>query len=62
MMRIAQPGGAGTTAFTYLSTIFVGSIVAANLMGTKVIPFFTIGALSSPDRIGGSSSFPSPFW
>jgi uncharacterized integral membrane protein (TIGR00697 family) len=52
MMRIAQPGGAGTTAFTYLSTIVVGSIVAANLMGTKVIPFFTIGGFEFTGSVG----------
>lgn len=39
-------------AYTYLSTIFVGSIVAANLMGTKVIPFFRIGEMQFTGSVG----------
>ena len=39
-------------AYTYLSTLFVGSIVAANLMGTKVIPFFTIAGFEFTGSVG----------
>ncbi len=39
-------------AYTYLSALFVGSIVAANLMGTKVIPFFTIGGFEFTGSVG----------
>lgn len=41
-----------SSAYTYLSVLFVGTIVAANLMGTKVIPFFTIGGLQFTGSVG----------
>ena len=52
MIEISRPGTARPAAYTYLSTLFVGSIVAANLMGTKVIPFFTIGNLEFTGSVG----------
>jgi len=42
----------GTRAYIILATVFAGSIVAANLMGTKVIPFFTIGTLQFTGSVG----------
>lgn len=39
-------------AYTYLSVLFVGTIVAANLMGTKVIPFFTIAGFEFTGSVG----------
>lgn len=34
---------ASMRSYAILATLFAGTVVAANLMGTKVIPFFTIG-------------------
>jgi queuosine precursor transporter len=45
----ARPQG---RAFTYLAVFFVGTIVAANLMGTKVIPFFTIAGFQFTGSVG----------
>ncbi|MDA3948123.1 MAG: queuosine precursor transporter [Spirochaeta sp.] len=39
-------------AYTYLAALFVGTIVAANLMGTKVIPFFTIAGFEFTASVG----------
>lgn len=52
MIAFDRPGTPRPSAYTYLSTLFVGSIVAANLMGTKVIPFFTIGSLEFTGSVG----------
>lgn len=35
-----------------MATLFAGSIVAANLMGTKVIPFFTIAGFQFTGSVG----------
>jgi hypothetical protein len=35
-----------------MATLFAGSIVAANLMGTKVIPFFSIGGFQFTGSVG----------
>ncbi len=43
------PQGRG---YTYLSAFFVGTIVAANLMGTKVIPFFTVAGFEFTGSVG----------
>lgn len=45
-------GRPAAPAYTYLSALFIGSIVAANLMGTKVIPFFTIGGFTFTGSVG----------
>lgn len=42
----------GIRAYIILASIFTGSIVAANLMGTKVIPFFTIGRFEFTGSVG----------
>lgn len=39
-------------AYTYLAALFVGTMVAANLMGTKVIPFFTIRGFQFTGSVG----------
>ena len=52
MVSLEDNNGARPATYTYLSTLFVGSIVAANLMGTKVIPFFTIGGFEFTGSVG----------
>ncbi|MEX2443901.1 MAG: queuosine precursor transporter [Alkalispirochaeta sp.] len=52
MISIERSNSPRPAAYTYLSTLFVGSIVAANLMGTKVIPFFTIGGFEFTGSVG----------
>jgi hypothetical protein len=52
MSDTSQAGAEGSRAYTYLAALFVGSIVAANLMGTKVIPFFTIGEFTFTGSVG----------
>lgn len=42
----------GARAYVILGAIFTGSIVAANLMGTKVIPFFSIGGFEFTGSVG----------
>jgi uncharacterized integral membrane protein (TIGR00697 family) len=39
-------------AYIILASIFTGAIVAANLMGTKVIPFFRIGGFQFTGSVG----------
>ncbi len=39
-------------SYAILSCLFAGTIVAANLMGTKVIPFFTIGSFQLAGSVG----------
>ena len=39
-------------SYAILSCLFAGTIVAANLMGTKVIPFFTIGSYQFTGSVG----------
>ena len=39
-------------SYAILSCLFAGTIVAANLMGTKVIPFFTIGTYQLTGSVG----------
>ncbi|MEE8440913.1 MAG: queuosine precursor transporter [Spirochaetia bacterium] len=39
-------------SYAILSCLFAGTIVAANLMGTKVIPFFTIGSFQLTGSVG----------
>ena len=39
-------------SYAILSCLFAGTIVAANLMGTKVIPFFTIGSYQFAASVG----------
>ncbi len=41
-----------SAAYIMLASVFTGSIVAANLMGTKVIPFFTIGGFEFSGSVG----------
>ena len=52
MADIERPGGPRLRSYTYLSALFIGSIVAVNLMGTKVIPFFTIGDFQFAGSVG----------
>lgn len=52
MMELTDRGGPRPAAYTYLSALFVGSIVAANLIGAKVIPFFTIGGFQFTGSVG----------
>lgn len=42
----------GARAYIILATLFTGAIVAANLMGTKVIPFFTIAGFQFTGSVG----------
>ena len=42
----------GVRPYIILASIFTGAIVAANLMGTKVIPFFTIGGFEFTGSVG----------
>ncbi|MFW5684754.1 MAG: queuosine precursor transporter [Spirochaetota bacterium] len=42
----------GMRAYIVLASIFTGAIVAANLMGTKVIPFFSIGGFQFTGSVG----------
>ena len=39
-------------SFVILASIFTGAIVAANLIGTKVIPFFSVGGFQFTGSIG----------
>ena len=39
-------------SYAILSCLFAGTIVAANLMGTKIIPFFTIGSFQLTGSVG----------
>jgi uncharacterized integral membrane protein (TIGR00697 family) len=39
-------------SYAVLATIFTGAIVAANLIGTKVIPFFSIGSFQITGSVG----------
>lgn len=39
-------------SYAILSCLFAGTIVAANLMGTKVIPFFSIGGFQITGSVG----------
>ena len=48
--NVAVP--AGLKSYAILSCLFAGAIVAANLMGTKVIPFFTIGSYQFAGSVG----------
>jgi uncharacterized integral membrane protein (TIGR00697 family) len=41
-----------TRAYIILAALFTGSIVAANLIGTKVIPFFRIGEFQFTGSVG----------
>jgi len=41
-----------SSAYAVLAALFSGSIVAANLMGTKVIPFFSIGGFEFSGSVG----------
>ena len=52
MMSIDGKSGPHPRAYTYLSALFIGSIVAVNLMGTKVIPFFTIRGFQFTGSVG----------
>lgn len=39
-------------SYAILSCLFAGTIVAANLMGTKIIPFFSIGSFQLTGSVG----------
>ena len=39
-------------SYAILASLFTGAIVAANLMGTKVIPFFSIGSFQITGSVG----------
>ncbi|MFW6228174.1 MAG: queuosine precursor transporter [Alkalispirochaeta sp.] len=52
MLDVDQSTPPRGAAYTYLSVLFVGTIVAANLMGTKVIPFFTIAGFEFTGSVG----------
>jgi uncharacterized integral membrane protein (TIGR00697 family) len=52
-MTTTKPwGDNGTRAYIILASIFTGAIVAANLMGTKVIPFFSVGGFQFTGSVG----------
>lgn len=42
----------GARAYIIMGSVFTGAIVAANLMGTKVIPFFTIFGFQFTGSVG----------
>lgn len=42
----------GARAYVILGSIFTGAIVAANLIGTKVIPFFSVGGFEFAGSVG----------
>lgn len=44
--------GQSPRAYVLLGSIFTGAIVAANLMGTKVVPFFAIGGYQFTGSVG----------
>jgi queuosine precursor transporter len=46
------PSSRNGRAYTILASIFTGAIVAANLMGTKVITFFTIAGFEFTGSVG----------
>ena len=50
--RIDIKTEAGIRAYVILAAVFVGSIVAANLIGTKVIPFFRIAGFQFTGSVG----------
>lgn len=52
MSEPRSTGVSGSREYTYLSALFVGSIVAANLMGTKIISFFTIAGFTFTGSVG----------
>ena len=52
MVQDTQSTVRRSVAYTYLSALFVGSIVASNLMGTKIIPFFSIGSFEFAGSVG----------
>ena len=45
-------GSRAVRAYIILASIFTGAIVAANLMGTKVIPFFTLFGFQFTGSVG----------
>ena len=52
MNRDILPREADFRSYAILSCLFAGAVVAANLMGTKVIPFFTIGSYQMTGSVG----------
>ncbi len=46
------PGANGTRAYIVLASLFTGAIIAANLIGTKIIPFFRIGGFEFTGSVG----------
>jgi queuosine precursor transporter len=52
MNGIDTPEANGTRAYIILASLFTGAIIAANLIGTKVIPFFRIGGFEFTGSVG----------
>jgi uncharacterized integral membrane protein (TIGR00697 family) len=49
---MASPGISYARTYAILACLFAGTIIAANLMGTKVIPFFSIGSFQITGSVG----------
>ena len=52
MEKTERFGDNATRAYIILASIFTGAMVAANLMGTKIIPIFTIGGFQFTASVG----------
>ena len=52
MSNVHDPGHIGTRAYIVLASLFTGSVVAANLIGVKVIPFFRLGGFQFTGSVG----------
>jgi hypothetical protein len=52
MSNLTDPGRIGTRAYIVLASLFTGSVVAANLIGIKVIPFFSLGGFQFTGSVG----------
>lgn len=52
MSNVTDPGHVSTRAYIVLASLFTGSVVAANLIGVKVIPFFRLGGFQFTGSVG----------
>lgn len=52
IMDASNQPSTGTRSYVVLASLFAGAVVAANLMGTKIIPFFTIGGFQFTGSVG----------
>jgi queuosine precursor transporter len=52
MNTLGLPRSEDLKTYAILSCMFAGTIVAANLMGTKVVPFFTVGSYQLTGSVG----------